>query len=145
MMDIWIWSNGNPHKTQNEYAGAIGQVTQPELTNVQHIFLNTCIPLGLAMDKFSITRNLSVHRVKEEGGFFGHSQFIKWNPVLLRTSYIVTNDRQVYEIEPRTGEGRWRKNAKHILDIDPSPYIANYPTGKRWNETTGFLAYWLMR
>lgn len=108
MMDIWIWSNGNPHATPHEYAGRLAEVCQSDLVNAQHIFLNTCIPLGLAMDKFSITRNQSVHRVKDEGGFFGHSQFIKWNPVLLMTSYVVTNDRQVYEIKPRTGERQWR-------------------------------------
>jgi len=72
MMDIWIWSNGNPHTTPNEYAGYIGKVCQPDLINAQHIFINTCIPLGLNIDKFSITRNLSVHRVKDSGGFFGH-------------------------------------------------------------------------
>ena len=65
--------------------------------------------------------------------------------MLLNKSYVITNNRQVYEIQSRTVEGQWRENAKHILDIDPSPYIANYPMDKRWKETTGFLTYWMVR
>ena len=152
MSRVFIWSNGNPYSSEKEYGEAIEKSRIGGDEGDINVFINKFLPLRLCKGRFENTHNLSIHRIHESNnkfgfGFWGNAE-LETSEALFKRSFLLSSDgHSCYELSKDR-----ICNKDYNLDLENPNWtlqdedcFKGYPEDKIYKQTTGFLAFFLMK
>ena len=146
---IYLWSNGNPHASVDEYAD---ELKKHDFSDGLNVFINACIPIQVNKDVFQETDNVSIHcgvaERNAKSGFLGYNEIQMFNQIL-RSSYVVDGGLYLWKL-PKDGSlyenyKQYLSTGEFVCQIDESKFKPGCPTDKPWSCTTGFRTYFILK